>query len=92
MKAFAEVNRRLKEMSMYTEEELSFVKVDGVGSIAMVKRVRTFEPYDAWYVVDQVETCDGYRKRTTRTHTELAAASDEYQKRLTLMKGKGNSK
>lgn len=67
-------------------------KVEGIGSIAMVKRVRTLEPYDAWYVVDQLETCDGYRKRTTRTYTELADASDDYQKRLELMKEKGNSK
>ena len=79
-------------MNMFTEEELSFSRVDGIGSIAMVKRVRALEPYDAWYVVDQIETCDGYRKRTTRTHTELADASDEYQKRLELMKVKGFSK
>lgn len=79
-------------MKMFTEEELQFAKVDGIGSIAMVKRVRTLEPYDVWYVVDQVETCDGCRKRTTRTHTELADARDEYQKRLELMKEKGNSK
>ena len=78
-------------MQMFTEEELSFARVDCIGSIAMVKRVRTREPYDDWYVVDQIETCDGYRKRTTRTHTELADASDEYQKRLELMKEKGNS-
>lgn len=77
---------------MVTEEELRFEKVEGIGSIAMVKRVRTLEPYDAWYVVDQLETCDGYRKRTTRTYTELADASDDYQKRLELMKEKGNSK
>lgn len=79
-------------MQMYTEEELEFARVDGIGSIAMVKRVRTLEPYDAWYVVDQLETCYGYRKRTTRTYTELADASDDYQKRLELMKEKGNSK
>ena len=79
-------------MQMFTEEELSFAKVEGIGSIAMVKRVRAYEPYDYWYVVDQIETCDGYRKRTTRTHTELADASDEYQKRLELMKVKGFSK
>lgn len=75
-------------MNMFTEEELSFAKVEGIGSIAMVKRVRTLEPYDDWYVVDQIETCDGYRKRTTRTYTVLAAAIDEYQKRLELMKEK----
>lgn len=79
-------------MRMYTEEELEFARVEGIGSIAMVKRVRTLEPYDAWYVVDQLETCDGYRKRTTRTYTELADASDDYQKRLELMKEKGASK
>ena len=75
-------------MQMFTEEELDFAKVDGIGSIAMVKRVRTLDPYDSWFVVDQVETYDCYRKRTTRTHTELADASDDYQKRLTLMKAK----
>lgn len=79
-------------MRMYIEEELQFAKVDGIGSIAMVKRVRTLEPYDAWYVVDQLETCGGYRKRTTRTHTEFMAANDDYQKRLALMKEKGVSK
>lgn len=79
-------------MQMFTEEELSFAKVGGIGSIAMVKRVRTREPYDDWYVVDQIETCDRYRKRTTRTHTELADASGDYQKRLELMKEKGFSK
>lgn len=79
-------------MQMFTEEELSFAKVEGIGSIAMVKRVRTHDPYDSWYVVDQLETDDGYRKRTTRTHTELADASDEYQKRLELMKAKRGSK
>ena len=78
-------------MNMFTEEELGFEKVEGIGSIAMVKRVRTFEPYDAWYVVDQIETCDGYRKRTTRTHTDCLAALDDYQKRLTLMKAKRGS-
>lgn len=78
-------------MQMFTEEELSFAKVEGIGSIAMVKRVRTRDPYDDWYVVDQVEIYDCYRKRTTRTHTYLADASDDYQKRLELMKEKGNS-
>lgn len=77
---------------MFTEEELSFARVDGIGTIAMVKRVRTREPYDDWYVVDQVEIYDCYRKRTTRTYTELADASDDYQTRLELMKKKGNSK
>lgn len=79
-------------MRMFTEEELSFARVDGTGSIAMVKRVRTLEPYDSWFVVDQLETCGGYRKRTTRTYTELAAASDDYQKRLELMKEKRGEK
>lgn len=78
-------------MRMFTEEELQFAKVDCIGSIAMIKRVRTLEPYDAWYVVDQIETCDGYRKRTTRTHTELADANVDYQKRLELMKVKRGS-
>lgn len=77
---------------MFTEEELSFARVDGIGTIAMVKRVRTREPYDDWYVVDQVEIYDCYRKRTTRTYTALADASDDYQTRLELMKKKGNSK
>lgn len=79
-------------MRMFTEEKLEFARVEGIGSIAMVKRVRTREPYDDWYVVDQIETCDGYRKRTTRTYTELADASDDYHKRLELMKEKGASK
>lgn len=76
-------------MQMFTEDELDFAKVAGIGSIAMVKRVRTLEPYDAWYVVDQIETYDGYRKRTTRTNTDFAQASNDYQKRLALMKTKG---
>lgn len=79
-------------MKMFTEDELEFARYEGIGSIAMVKRVRTLDPYDSWYVVDQVETCDGYRKRTTRTHTELAGAYNDYQKRLELMKEKGFSK
>ena len=76
-------------MNMFTEEELSFARVEGIGSIAMVKRIRTFKPYDTWYVVDQVETCDGYRKRTTRTHCDMLYAITDYQKRLALMKAKG---
>ena len=79
-------------MRMYTEEELDFARVDGVGSIAMVKRVRAHDPYDSWYVVDQVETCDGYRKRTTRTYTDCMAANEDYQKRLALMKAKRGAK
>lgn len=75
-------------MLMFTEEELKFARVEGIGSIAMVKRVRTREPYDAWYVVDQLETC-GYRKRTTRTYTDFMAANEDYHKRLELMKEKG---
>ena len=75
-------------MQMFTEEELRFAKVEGVGSIAMVKRVRTIDPYDDWYVVDQIETCDGYRKRTTRTHAYFAQANNDYQKRLARMKSK----
>ena len=75
-------------MQMFTEEELGFAKVEGIGSIAMVKRVRTLEPYDAWYVVDQIETYGRYRKRTTRTHTDFAQANNDYQKRLTRMKAK----
>ena len=75
-------------MQMFTEEELGFAKIDGVGSIAVVKRVRTLEPYDAWYVVDQIETCDGYRKRSTRTCADFVQANDDYQKRLALMKAK----
>ena len=79
-------------MNIFTEEELDFAKVEGAGSIAMVKRIRTREPYDSWFVVDQVETCDDYRKRTTRTHTELADASYDYQKRLAIMKAKRGAK
>lgn len=79
-------------MQMFTEEELEFARVEGIGSIAMVKRVRTLEPYDDWYVVDQIETCDGYRKRTTRTYNGFIAANEYYQKHLTLMKEKGASK
>ena len=75
-------------MQMFTEEGLGFAKIDGVGSIAVAKRVRTLEPYDAWYVVDQVETCDGYRRRTTRTYADFVQANDDYQKRLALMKTK----
>lgn len=75
-------------MQMFTEEGLGFARVEGVGSIAMVKRVRTLYPHDAWYVVDHVETCDGYRKRTTRTHGDMATANEDYQKRLALMKEK----
>lgn len=75
-------------MQIFTEEELGFARVEGVGSIAIVKRVRTLDPYDAWYVVDHVETCDGYRKRTTRTHGDMATANEDYQKRLALMKEK----
>lgn len=77
---------------MFTEEELGFARFDGIGSIAMVKRVRTLEPYDAWYVVDQIETYDGHRKRTTRTHTGFMAANEDYQKRLACMKKKEASK
>ena len=76
-------------MQMFTEEELGFARVEGIGSIAAVKRVRTIEPYDVWYVVDQVETYGDYRKRTTRTHTDFIAANEDYQKRLALMKEKG---
>ena len=75
-------------MQMFTEEELGFAKIDGVGSIAMVKRIRTLEPYDVWYVVDQVALSDGYRKRTTRTYTDFMAANEDYQKWLALMKSK----
>lgn len=75
-------------MQIFTEEELGFAKVDGVGRIAFVKRVRTLEPYDAWYVVEQTETCDTFRKRTTRTYADFTAANDDYQKRLALMKAK----
>ena len=76
-------------MRMYTEEELDFAKVEGIVSIAMVERVRTTAPYDAWYVIDQLEICDGYRKRTTRTYTDLAKAREDYQKRIDRMKAKG---
>lgn len=76
-------------MQMFTEEELGFARVEGVGSIAIVKRVRTLDPYDAWYVVDHVEkTYDGYRKRTTRTHGDMATANEDYQKRLARMESK----
>ena len=75
-------------MQMFTEEELCFERVKGVGFIAMVKRVRTVDLYDDWYVVDQIETCDGYRKRTTRTHGCIADADDDYQNRLAHMKAK----
>ncbi len=79
-------------MQMFTEEELGFAKIAGVGSIAVDKRVRTLEPYDAWYVVDQVETCDGYRRRTTRTYADFVQANDYYQKRLALMKAKASKR
>ena len=79
-------------MRMFTEEELGFAKAEGIGSIAVVKRVRTLDPYDVWYVVDQVEKCGGYRKRTTRTYSDFMSANDDYQKRLALMKAKGASK
>lgn len=75
---------------MFTEEKLQSAKIEGVGSIAMVKRVRTRYPFDDWHVVDQVEQCNGYRKRTTRTHGDFAAANNDYQKRLALMKMKGS--
>lgn len=75
-------------MQMFTEEELGFARVEGIGSIAMVKRVRTLEPYDAWYTVDQIETSNGYRKRTTRTHAGFMAANEDYQNRLARMKAK----
>lgn len=75
-------------MQMFTEDELGFAKIDGVGSIAFIKRVRTLDPYDDWYVVDQIEACDGYRKRTTRTHTDFMAANEDYQDRLARMKAK----
>lgn len=75
-------------MQMFTEEDLRFAKVDGIGSIAMKKRVRTLEPYDDWYVIDQMETCDGYRKRTTRTYTDFSQANNNYQKRLARMEEK----
>ena len=76
-------------MHMFTEEELDFAKVEGICSIAFIERVRTASPYDAWYVIDQLEICDGYRKRTTRTYTELAEAREDYQKRIERMKAKG---
>lgn len=75
-------------MKMFTEDELGFAKVEGIGSIAMVKRVRTLEPYDDWYVVDQIEIYDGYRKRTTRTHADFMVANEDYQNRLARMKAK----
>lgn len=75
-------------MQMFTEEELGFAIIEGIGTIALVKRVRTLTPYDVWYVVDQVESCGGYRKRTTRTHTDFLAANEDYQKRIALMKEK----
>ena len=75
-------------MRTFTEEGLRFEKVEGVGSIALVKRSRTIAPYDSWYVIDQMETCDGYRKRTTRTQPEFAGGDNEYQKRLALMKAR----
>lgn len=78
-------------MQTFTEENLRFSKVDAIGSIAMTKRVRTIEPHDCWYVVDQTETCDGYRKRTTRTHGDFATANSDYQNRLARMKTKGVS-
>lgn len=78
-------------MQAFTEDELGFARVEGIGRIAMVKRVRTLDPYDAWYVVDQIEACDGYHKRTTRTHGDFAGANNDYQKRLALMKAKGGS-
>lgn len=75
-------------MQMFTEDELDFAKVAGIGSIAIVRRIRTLEPYDAWYVVDQIETCGCYHKRTTRTHADFPAANNDYQKRLARMKAK----
>lgn len=75
-------------MQMFTEEELGFATIKGIGAIALVKRVRTLAPYDAWYVVDQVEPCGGCRKRTTRTYTDFVAANEDYQKRIALMKEK----
>lgn len=73
---------------MFTEEELGFAGIGGTGSIAFVKRVRTVSPYDAWYVIDQIEVCDGHRKRTTRTYTDFAQANNDYQKRRALMEAK----
>ena len=78
-------------MQAFTEDKLGFARVEGIGSIAMVKRVRALAPYDSWYVVDQIENSDGFRKRTTRTHTDFATANENYQKRLALMKAKGVS-
>lgn len=75
-------------MWMFTEEELGFSKIEGVGSVVLLKRIRTREPYDVWYVVEQVEPYDDYRKRITRTHTEFMKANAEYQKRLALMKAR----
>ena len=76
-------------MRMFTEETLDFAKAKGICSIALIERVRTTAPYDAWYVIDQLEICDGYRKRTTRTYTDLAKASEDYHKRIDRMKAKG---
>ena len=75
-------------MRIFTETELGFSKVECVGSIAFLKRTRSLAPYDSWYVVEQVESCDGFRKRTTRTHTCFITANEDYQKRLALMKDK----
>lgn len=77
---------------MFTEEELGFERIAGVGSIAFIKRVRTVNPYDAWYVVDQIETYGEYRKRTTRTHDGFIAANEDYQNRLARMKAKRSLK
>ena len=74
---------------MFTSEELDFAKVEGIWSIAMLRRVRKLAPYDAWYVIDQFEICDGYRKRTTRTYTDLAKANEYYRKQIDRMKAKG---
>lgn len=73
---------------MFTEDELYFARIKGIGSIEVIKRVGTVPPYDAWYVVDQLEICGGYRKRTTRTYTDFALADNDYQNRLALMKAK----
>ena len=76
-------------MQMFTEEQLGSAKTEGFGSLVLLKRVRTREPYDMWYVVEQVERdIGGFRKRTTRTFIDLTAANDEYQKRLALMKAR----
>lgn len=75
-------------MQRFIEEELNFTRVEGIGSIVMLKRVRTFEPYDNWYVVDQVEKCGKHRKRTTRTHADFMAANEDYRNRLARMKEK----